>query len=606
VRYSDEILSNVKDSNDIVEVISQYVHLKRSGRNYFGLCPFHNEKSPSFSVSPDKQIFHCFGCGVGGNVITFISKIEGLGFKESVENLAERAGIKLPTIGNSEDSKIEELKAKVYKVNSFTANYYHKRLYEPRSKIGQEYVKKRKLTNETLESYNLGFSGNFDELYKELRKEGFQDEEILESGLVNKNENGKYIDRYRNRFMIPILDVRNRVIAFGGRVLDDSKPKYINSPENIVYSKGKHLFGLNVAKKGDTKKLLIVEGYMDAISLHQRGITNVVASLGTALTTNQGWLLRKNTEQVILGFDSDGAGQNAILRAMEVMQNMGCDMRVLQMTGAKDPDEFIIKYGAARFQKLINEAISLVEFKVKILKQNLDLNVAGDKVKFLNEISKLLAKIDNSIEREIYIEKIAKGYNISKEAIFGQVNKLQYSNKKSVSNLEKTKPVLPKKENKEIQEDIIKRENLLISILINTPENFQLIEQNIKEEDFKYEINKKIVKILYEELKKENSNVSSILDKIEDDEIQSHLTMIMAEDYGIVDEKKAIEDILKKYEKEKLENRRDELIKLTSIEENQEVKKQLSKELNDIILKLVKIKWFVERRRIKSERRKRS
>ena len=590
MRYSDEILSNVKDSNDIVEVISQYVHLKRSGRNYFGLCPFHNEKSPSFSVSPDKQIFHCFGCGVGGNVITFISKIEGLGFKESVENLAERAGIILPTIGNNEDSKIEELKAKVYKVNSFSASYYHKRLYEPRSKIGQEYVKKRKLTNETLESYNLGFSGNFDELYKELRKEGFQDEEILESGLVNKNENGKYIDRYRNRFMIPILDVRNRVIAFGGRVLDDSKPKYINSPENIVYSKGKHLFGLNVAKKGDTKKLLIVEGYMDAISLHQRGITNVVASLGTALTTNQGWLLRKNTEQVILGFDSDGAGQNAILRAMEVMQNMGCDMRVLQMTGAKDPDEFIIKYGAARFQKLINEAISLIEFKVKILKQNLNLDVAGDKVKFLNEISKLLAKIDNSIEREIYIEKIAKGYNISKEAIFGQVNKLQYSNKKSVSTLEKTKPVLPKKENKEIQEDIIKRENLLISILINTPENFQLIEQNIKEEDFKYEINKKIVKILYEELKKENSNVSSILDKIEDDEIQSHLTMIMAEDYGIVDEKKAIEDILKKYEKEKLENRRDELIKLTSIEENQEVKKQLSKELNDIILKLVKIK----------------
>ena len=198
MRYSDEILSNVKDSNDIVEVISQYVHLKRSGRNYFGLCPFHNEKSPSFSVSPDKQIFHCFGCGVGGNVITFISKIEGLGFKESVENLAERAGIKLPTIGNNEDSKIEELKAKVYKVNSFTANYYHKRLYEPRSKIGQEYVKKRKLTNETLESYNLGFSGNFDELYKELRKEGFQDEEILESGLVNKNENGSN-SRYKGK-----------------------------------------------------------------------------------------------------------------------------------------------------------------------------------------------------------------------------------------------------------------------------------------------------------------------------------------------------------------------------------------------------------------------
>ena len=593
MRYSDEILNEVKENNDIVEVISQYVHLKRSGRNYFGLCPFHNEKSPSFSVSPDKQIFHCFGCGVGGNVITFISKIEGIGFKEAIENLAERANISLPVNTSQEDNKLEELKSKVYKVNSFTANYYHKRLYEPRSKIGQEYVKKRKLTNETLEAYNLGFSGNFDELYQVLRKEGFNDEEILESGLVNKNENGKYIDRYRNRFMIPILDVRNRVIAFGGRVLDDSKPKYINSPENIVYSKGKHLFGLNVAKKGDTKKLLIVEGYMDAISLHQRGITNVVASLGTALTTNQGWLLRKNAEEVILGFDSDGAGQTAIMRAMEVMQNMGCDMRVLQMSGAKDPDEYIIKYGSARFQKLMDEAISLIEFKVKVLKQSLNLEVAGDKVKFLNEIAKLISKIDNSIEREIYIEKIAKTYNISKEAIFGQVNKIQYSGKTKTNILEKPKQIIHKKEentNKELKEETIKRENIIISILINNPENYEYIKQNMKIEDFQYEINIKIVKELYQELEKENSNVSSVLDKLQDEEIQSHLTAIMAEDYGITDNKKAIDDILKKYEKEKLEKRRDELIKQTSLEQDKERKKKLGEELNEVILKLVKIK----------------
>jgi len=472
VRYSDEILSQVRESNDIVEIISQYVHLKRSGRNYFGLCPFHNEKSPSFSVSPDKQIFHCFGCGVGGNVITFISKIEGLGFKEAVENLAERANIVLPKDFSKEDTQKEELKSKVYKVNSFTADYYHKRLYKPESKIGQEYVKKRKLTNETLEAYNLGFSGNFDELYRMLRAEGFQDQEILESGLVNKNDNGKYIDRYRKRFIIPILDERNRVIGFGGRVLDDSKPKYINSPENIVYSKGKHLFGLNVAKKYDHKQLLIVEGYMDAISLHQRGITNVVASLGTALTTNQGWLLRKNSEKIILGFDSDGAGQTAIIRAMEVMQNMGCDMRVLQMVGAKDPDEYIIKYGSARFQKMMNEAISLLEFRVKVLQQNLDLEVAGDKVKFLNEIAKLIAKIDNTIEREIYIEKIAKGYNISKEAIFGQVNKLQYANKKNEEIVAKVKPIKVKKEenlSNEISQELIQRENLIILFLLLNP-----------------------------------------------------------------------------------------------------------------------------------------
>ena len=594
MRYSDEILSQVRESNDIVEIISQYVHLKRSGRNYFGLCPFHNEKSPSFSVSPDKQIFHCFGCGVGGNVITFISKIEGLGFKEAVENLAERANIVLPKDFSKEDTQKEELKSKVYKVNSFTADYYHKRLYKPESKIGQEYVKKRKLTNETLEAYNLGFSGNFDELYRMLRAEGFQDQEILESGLVNKNDNGKYIDRYRNRFIIPILDERNRVIGFGGRVLDDSKPKYINSPENIVYSKGKHLFGLNVAKKYDHKQLLIVEGYMDAISLHQRGITNVVASLGTALTTNQGWLLRKNSEKIILGFDSDGAGQTAIIRAMEVMQNMGCDMRVLQMVGAKDPDEYIIKYGSARFQKMMNEAISLLEFRVKVLQQNLDLEVAGDKVKFLNEIAKLIAKIDNTIEREIYIEKIAKGYNISKEAIFGQVNKLQYANKKNEEIVAKVKPIKVKKEenlSNEISQELIQRENLIISILINNPENYELIRKNMPIESFKYEINKQIVQGLYEELEKEDSNISSVLDRFnENEQIQNHLTAIMAEDYGITDNKKAIEDILKKYEREKLEKRRDELIKESSIEVDSEKKKQLGQELNEIILKLVKIK----------------
>lgn len=595
MRYSDEILNEVRENSDIVEVISQYVHLKRSGRNYFGLCPFHNEKSPSFSVSPDKQIFHCFGCGVGGNVFTFISKIEGIGFKEAIENLADRAGIVLPKSTNNEDSKKEELKSKVYKVNNFTADYYHKRLYKPESKAGQEYVKQRKLTNETLESYNLGFSGNYDELYKILRKEGFNDEEILESGLVKKNEHGQYVDFYRDRFMIPILDVRNRVIAFGGRVLGDAKRfKYLNSPENIVYSKGKHLFGLNVAKKYDHKKLLIVEGYMDAISLHQRGITNVVAALGTALTTNQGWLLRRNAEQVILGFDADGAGQNAIMRAMEVMQNMGCDMRVLQMTGAKDPDEFIIKYGSARFQKLMNEAISLLEFRVKVLEQNLDLDVASDKVKFLNEIAKLLAKIDNTIEQEIYIEKLSKGYNISKEAIFGQVNKLQYSGKIQSNNLEKSKPVvIHKKEIKvdnNISEEIIKRENTIISILINNPENFQIIKENMKVGDFKYDINIKIAKALYQELEKEDSNISLVLDKIEDEEIKNHLTAIMAEDYGITDNKKAIEDILKKYEKEKLEKRRDELILLSSTETDAEKRKQFGKELNDIILKLVKIK----------------
>ena len=591
-RYSEEIINDVRQSNDIVEVISQYVHLKRSGRNFFGLCPFHNEKSPSFSVSPDKQIFHCFGCGVGGNVITFVSKIEGLNFIETVQMLAERANIQLPTLENSGDTQKEILKDKVYKVNEFTAEFYHQNLYKPQAKMAQEYVKKRQLSNETLKSYRIGFSGKFDELYQELKKQGFEEKEILESGLVNKNDRGQYIDRYRNRLMFPICDARGRVIAFGGRVLDDSKPKYINSPENIVYSKGRHLFGLSVAKKGDTKKLLIVEGYMDVISLHQRGITNVVAPLGTALTEQQGWLLRKNAEQIILSFDSDEAGLQAKLRALEILQNMGCDLRVLQMEGAKDPDEYILKYGNARFQALVDKSLSVIEFKVKIFQKDLNLDNTNDKIKFLNEIAKLISKVDNTIEREVYIEKISKEYDISKEAIYAEVNKLTYRNSKSEKILEKTKPIITHKkvEKKEISQAVKRRENTIISILLTGDLSiFEIIKQNIKPEDFQDEVNANIAKKLYEELEKGNSNINGIIDELEQEE-QNQITMIMADDYEISDLEKAIDDIIQIYQKEKLNNRKFEILELLEKVNDINQKIELEKELSNIIIRLAKIK----------------
>ncbi len=591
-RYSDEIIDEVRQTNDIVDIISQYVHLKRSGRNFFGLCPFHNEKSPSFSVSPDKQIFHCFGCGVGGNVFTFLTKIEGINFVEAVQTLAERSNIQLPTLESNGDSEKELLKAKVYKVNEFTANYYHKNLYKPESKVAQEYIKTRKLTNETLESFQIGFSGKFDELYQELKKQGFEETEILESGLVNRNDRGQYIDRYRNRLMFPICDARGRVIAFGGRVLDDSKPKYINSPENVVYSKGRNLFGLNVAKKGDIKQILIVEGYMDVISLHQRGITNVVAPLGTALTQQQGWLLRKSSEKIILSFDSDEAGLTAKLRALDILQDMGCDIRVLQMDGAKDPDEYIIKYGNARFHNLVEKALSVIEFKVKVLKQNLNLEVINDKIKFLNEIAKLIAKVDNNIEKEIYIEKIAKEYNISKEAIYAEVNKLAYAGNKSEKVLEKTKPVMMHKkvEEKEIPQTVKKRENTVISILLTGDINiFQVLRQNIQVEDFKDKINQKIAQKLYEEFEKGNSNINGIIDMLGEEE-QSHITEIMADDYEIDDIEKAIDDIMHGYEKDKLTNRKFEILALLEEEIEEEQKKALEKELRETINRLAKMK----------------
>ena len=594
VRYSEELIEEIRNSNDIVDVISQYVILKRSGRNFFGLCPFHKEKSPSFSVSPDKQIFHCFGCGVGGNVIHFVSKIENLDFRETLELLANRANITLPTLDNSyQDNKKAMLKAKVYEINEIAAKFYHENLYRPTSKPAQEYIKKRKLDNRTLKSFFIGYSGTFDELYNLLKQKGFTEEQILASSLVNKTDNGKFIDRFRKRLMIPIQDTSGKFIAFGGRVLDDSKPKYINSPENIVYSKGRNLFGLNIAKKGDTKKLIIVEGYMDAISLYQRGITNVVASLGTALTEQQGRLLRKNSEQVIIGYDADGAGQAATLRGLEILQNMGCDIRVLQIYGAKDPDEFVIKYGPERFLKCVDSAISLVEFKVKILKQNLNIDNVNDKIKFLNEIAKILSKVDNNMEKEIYIDKISKEYGISKEAIYGEVNKLVYKKENDKKVLESTpiKNLIRKEDTEKIDEAIIKREKMVIYILLNFPkESYASIKDVIQVENIKAEINKKIISKIYELYSQGKSN--NILDYFDEEEIINYLSGIMAEDFGIVDINKCIEDLLATYNKEKLVNKRNEIIKQLEDKNNMSAEEihKLEQSLNDVILKLAKVK----------------
>lgn len=593
VRYSDELIDEIRNKNDIVDVISQYVTLKRSGRNFFGLCPFHKEKSPSFSVSPDKQIFHCFGCGVGGNVFHFLQKIENISFLEALESLANQAGINLPTLDNAVDDKLIRLKSKVYKINEIAANFYHERLYKPESKQAQDYIKKRRLDNKTLKNFLIGYSGNFNELYMELKRQGFTEEEILASCLVNKNENGKYIDRFRRRLMFPIQDTRNRIIAFGGRVLDDSKPKYINSPENIVYHKGRHLFGLNIAKKVEIKKIIIVEGYMDAISLHQRGIHNAVASLGTALTEQQGRLLRKSSEQIIIGYDADGAGQAATLRGLEILQNLGCDIRILQIYGAKDPDEFVTKYGPERFQKCVDNAISLVEYKIKMLKQKLNLENTNDKIKFLNEIAKVLAKVTNNIEREVYIEKISCDYHISKEAIYSEINKLLYKKKDNLKTIETaSRVVIKKKEDEEIDEAVEKRESLLIYLLLQYPnQSYLKISNEISPNELKIEINKKILSKLYEELQKGNSNTNNATDWFSDEETINYLTGIMAYDFEITELNKCIDDILYTYRKEKMISERNEIInKLENKDLSTDEIANFEKRLSEIIVKLAKMK----------------
>ena len=591
-RYSDELIDEIRNRNDIVDVISQYVVLKRSGRNFFGLCPFHKEKSPSFSVSPDKQIFHCFGCGVGGNVFHFVSKIENLSFKETLEMLAEKSGVELPVLENDGDSKTALLKSKVYEINKIAAEFYHENLYKSTAKPAQEYVKKRRLDNNALKNFLIGYSGNFNELYTKLKASGFTEEEILASSLVNKTQDGKFIDRFRNRLMFPIQDVRGRVIAFGGRVLDDSKPKYINSPENIVYSKGRHLYGLNVAKKGELKKILIVEGYMDAVSLHQRGISYAVASLGTAMTEAQGRLLRKSSEQVIIGYDSDGAGQAATLRGLEILQNLGCDVRILQIEGAKDPDEFVVKYGPERFEKQVEKSISLVEFKIKNLRQNLNIENANDKIKFLKEIAKVLSKINNEIEREVYIDKIQKEYQISKEAIYAEISKLENSNTVGNKILERAKLRLEQPEKNITNEQTDKREKLVIYLLINYPnEAYQKIKNNIDISDFKNEINIKILKKLYEQYEKGNINTENIVNWFEEQEVVNELSWILAYDFEINEVKKCVDDVVNTYLKERMLKERNEIIK--QLERNdlgREESEQLENMLNEIIIKLAKIK----------------
>lgn len=594
VRYSEELIDEIRNSNDIVDIISQYVILKRSGRNFFGLCPFHKEKTPSFSVSPDKQIFHCFGCGAGGNVIHFISKIENVDFKESLEILADRAGIKLPTLENNVDSKRLELKEKVYEINKLVAMYYHETLYKPQAKPAQEYVKKRKLDNKALKEFCIGYAENANVLYKLLKEKGFTEEEILASDLVIKKGNN-YVDRFKNRLIFPIQDIRNRFIAFGGRVLDNSLPKYINSPENIVYSKARNLYGLNVAKNTKTRKLIIVEGYMDTVSLHQRGIDNVVASCGTALTEAQGRLLRKYAEKVIISYDSDSAGQAATLRGLEILNNLGCDIRILQMEGAKDPDEYVIKYGNGRFNDLVENAISLVEFKIKVLKKGLNIENTNDKIKFMNEIAKILGGVDNKIEQEIYIDKISSDYNISKEAIYAQINKNEYSNNKGAKILESSsirKPTI-KRQGKEINPELEKRENIIISLLIDGGEEvYNKIKDIINPNDFKSEANQKIMRRLYEEFEKGNSNINSLVDMFADDEqVVNALTGIMADDYEIEDNKKALDDVINNYQKEKLMARRNEIIQsLNNANLDKEKSSELEKELHTLIIKLAQIK----------------
>ena len=504
--YSEEFIDEVKSANDIVDVVSGYVNLKRHGSTFFGNCPFHQEKTASFAVAPDKQIFHCFGCGVGGNVLNFVMKAENIGFKESIEFLADRAKIPLPVLDGSKES-MDELKIKdyhksqMYEINKEAGRFFHQNIYS--SNTAKDYIALRKLNINTIRKFGIGFAKDDNSLLKHLKSKGFKEDDMIATGLIGKGNNGMLYDKFKNRLMFPIFDIRGRVVAFGGRALGDHEelkekhiPKYVNSPENLIYTKGNHLYGLNIAKQSSDKlkKILVVEGYMDVVSPQSYGVTNVVASLGTALTENQGKLLRQYAEEVVLSYDSDAAGQNAILRGIDVLQKQNVMCKVLVMEGAKDPDEYVLKYGPERFRKLIDNSISAVEYKIKILRKNYNLNDTTDKIKFLNKMAEILAKVPNNIERDIYIESLSRELGVGKEAIIAEIEKILFKDKGKEKKFLLTKTTDTNVDNSANAEF---EESILYLLTSRSKEVYEKIKNFVSESDFRIEANRNLLAKTY-------------------------------------------------------------------------------------------------------------
>lgn len=517
--YPDELIEEVRMKNDIVDVISGYVRLQKKGSSYFGLCPFHNEKSPSFSVSGVKQMYYCFGCGAGGNVITFLMEYEKAGFQEAVKMLADRAGIKLPEIEYSEEARRKEgRRAKLLEINKEAARYFYYMLRSPKGKAGYQYLAKRKLSDETMNKFGLGFAdGAGSDLTAYLRSKGYEDELIRESGLIGFDEKRGIHDKFWNRVMFPIQDGNHRVIGFGGRVMGDAKPKYLNSPETMIFDKSRNLYGLNFARTSRKGNIILCEGYMDVIAMHQAGFTQAAASLGTAFTTGQAGLLRRYTEEVLLAYDSDGAGVNAALRAIGILKESGLRGRVIDMRPYKDPDEFMKNLGAEAFQERINQAENSFFFELRILEQNYNMDDPESKTAFHREIAKKLCGFEEEVERENYIESVAEKYHIGFDNLRKLVN--GYAARTGLAlPVTRPKPTVAKKDTPE--ENTKKSQRLLLTWITEEPEIYQKIKPYIGAEDFTEELYRNVAKRLFEELEQGIFNPAAIISTFEEEEEQ--------------------------------------------------------------------------------------
>ena len=521
--YSDELIEEVRSRNDIVDVIGSYVRLKKKGSTYFGLCPFHNEKTGSFSVSPNKQMYYCFGCGAGGNVFTFLMQYENFTFGEAMQSLADRVGIELPQQEMTTAQRREaDRRTRLLEINKEAAKYFYTLLRSPRGQKAYQYFKKRELSDETMQKFGLGYSDQYsDDLYRYLRKKGYDDDILKDSGLITIDEVRGGHDKFWNRAMFPIMDVHNRVIGFGGRVMGDGEPKYLNSPETRIFDKSRNLYGLNIARTTRKNQLLLCEGYMDVIALHQAGFDNAVASLGTALTSGHANLLKRYTKEVYLTYDSDGAGVKAALRAIPILKEVGIVTKVINMRPYKDPDEFIKALGAEEYQKRIDEAENSFLFEIRIMQENYDMNDPESKTAFYNEIARKLLGFSEELERNNYIEAVAEKYQIGFDNLRKLVNNLAV---KGGLVREHTPLKSGINENKKKEDGMKQSQKLLLTWLIEDTRLFGAIKGLITAEDFTEELYHRVATELFAQYEADGSvNPAQIISRFPEADEQKEI-----------------------------------------------------------------------------------
>mgnify|MGYP000036233359 FL=1 len=524
--YSSEVIEEVVSRNDIVDVISGYIKLKKSGSSYVGLCPFHNEKSPSFSVSGTKQMYHCFGCGVGGNVITFVMEYENYTFPEAVKMLADRAGIALPVMEYSgEDRRERDIKTKLLEINKIAATFYYHQLKSPAGQSGLDYLKKRQLSDKTIKTFGLGYAPQLTgDLYRMLKEKGYDDELLKESGLFTYEKGIR--EKFWNRVIFPIMDINNKVIGFGGRVMGDGKPKYLNSPETKLFDKSKNLYGLNVARSSRKNNLIICEGYMDVISMHQAGFNQAVASLGTALTPGHARLMKRYTDNVLITYDSDEAGVKAALRAIPILKEAGLSTKVINMRPYKDPDEFIKALGTEAFQERIDKAENSFMYEIGIIEKNYNRSDPESETAFEREVANKLVQFSEKLERDNYMKAVCRQFMIPEDGMREMVIRIGSQGGIIPRQTQPVRRMEPARKKKE--DGIRQAEKILLTWMIEDGDIYDKVSEYIQPDDFIDPLFKDVASKVYEQYETGSVNPAAIIGSYSDGDMHSEIAAMFS------------------------------------------------------------------------------